>query len=127
MSSPYLRAFEAYHTGGPPFISWTSAMEFHLQLGIVIATPRLFALARWVPGCPSTWHLHPALEHFALSPAARTHLHLWIAAGPLAEFVRHARTLTPSATHITFQRGTRSAETRCLPLARLHSGHPPPP
>lgn len=74
--SPYLAAHRAYHSAGPPDIPWTTALDFHLQVGIVHSDDRLFVMARRVDPTGTD------AEHLSLTPfQAGDGWHVWVAAG----------------------------------------------
>ena len=79
--TPYLAAFEAYHARGTPWTPWTVALDWHLQHGLVIATPAAFLMAR--PVCSAA----DDGDHLTLSPPHGTAYldcwHVWAAAGDL--------------------------------------------
>lgn len=86
--SPYLRAFETYHTGGQGLYRWKDLLEAHFQFGAVISTPTGFLMA---------WPCHtsiPETHTRLLSPLQFTTppdcWHIWIAAGDLHELLTHA-------------------------------------
>lgn len=100
MPSPYLRAYEAYHRDGAPWIPWVDALDFHLQHGMVMATADYFLMARRVV---SAW---PDYDHLTLCTVAAGEetdgWHVWSAAGAL-EALRELARRHP-AREITFQR-----------------------
>jgi hypothetical protein len=102
--TPYLRAYEAYHRDGEPHIPWTTALDFHLQHGLVYASPCLFFMGRFVPSFAPD-HEHPDLIPFPCAPGfagAFSDFHVWSAAGNLGLLLNEA------AEHcvetLTFQR-----------------------
>ena len=79
---PYLRAFHEYqrHERGE---TWTDALDFHLQHGVVVSTPEVFGMIRPVGEYwPEAWEteLIP-YEH------ATTRWHVWVVAGDLAKLL----------------------------------------
>lgn len=110
--TPYLQAWEAYHARGEPWTPWTVALDWHLQHGIVIATPRAFLMARAVPSAADD------SAHLTLRPPHGTDVldcwHVWAAAGDLGAL------LDIAAAHplpwISWSRRGR------LPLTRVRHG-----
>lgn len=98
--SPYLRAHEAYHRDGGPWISWVDALDFHLQHGVVISTADSFIMARRVV---VAWPDH---HHLTLCAAVDGDLadawHVWSAAGRLDALLEIAQRYP--ARQFTFQR-----------------------
>lgn len=112
--SPYLSAFDAYHAGGPPVIPWTTALDWHLQAGVVVSTAHLFLMARRVIAAwPDADHVSPRC-----APAAGDCWHVWAAAGPLGEILAEARRHAP-LPWVSFQR--RTGRVHRWRLERLHS------
>lgn len=78
--TPYLTAYQEYqkHNRG---VTWTDALDFHFQHGVVISTPVAFLMARPVR------HEWPDDIHASLSTFGKnwTHdcWHIWAAAGSL--------------------------------------------
>lgn len=112
--NPYLTAFDLYHADGPPAWSWREAMEFHLQHGAVVATPRAFVMARRVR------RDDPAEVLFSLSPLqSRDGLdcwHVWAAAGSMEALGVIAA--TDRAPFVSFLRRA-DLRPRIYSLARL--------
>lgn len=118
-SSPYLAAWQAYHSAGTPDTPWETALDFHLQHGLVLSSHRFFLMARPVPA------MLPAGEHATLCHFLPQHLgadptwHIWAAGGdPLAMLqAAGVHGLTP-ATRISFAR-VRSPRVRTYPLGLI--------
>lgn len=110
--NPYLHAWDAYHARGAPWTPWTVALDWHLQHGLVIATPAAFLMARPVPSAADD------AAHLTLSLPQGTDLldcwHVWAAAGDLGAL------LAIAADHplpwISWSRRGR------LPLTRVRHG-----
>jgi hypothetical protein len=122
--NPYLQAFDAYHSDGPPCVPWPDVLDFHFQGGVILNTPTLFLVARPIPiGAPLTDH--PRLIRWPETSrlwTAGTAWHIWTAAGNLREMLELpiVRALPPD-TPITFQRGARSARIHRHQLRHLFS------
>lgn len=121
MSSPYLKAFEAYHRDGPPYIPWTQALDFHLQHGLVYSSHSHFFMGRWIPqDAPD--HEHPALIHFPCAGLAGE-FHVWSAAGDMNALLHDAA--EHHALTLTFQRrNNRLHRVRLRQLFKRRSGQP---
>lgn len=105
---PYLLAFEAYHAGGDQEITWTAAMDHHLQHGAVVSTPDLFVMARPVHDFPEN---HP---DFNFTAPWSDCWHIYAAAGDLKKLLALAR--DHKIRTITFQRrGTEKIHCLTLP------------
>lgn len=102
--NPYLQAHTAYHSHGEQEVTWTEAMEFHLQRGAVVSTPEIFVMARPVHDFPEN---HPDLDYTA--PYSDC-WHIYAAAGDLRQLLALAR--SHGIREVTFQRRGRE---------RLHS------
>lgn len=109
--TPYLSAFEEYekHDRG---VSWTDALDFHLQRGAVIATPDAFVMARRV-----RWDWEEDL-HTMLGPVADDGdgWHVWCGAGKLEELLTLAH--LHGVRWITYQRHGQDA-LRMVSIAQL--------
>jgi hypothetical protein len=102
MKGAYLQAFEAYHADGEPFMAWTLALDWHLQHGVVVATERVFVMARAVDGDRPEEHAL-LVDHAVGSAAANGRVwHVWSAAGDMRELLRLG--VLHGATEVTFQR-----------------------
>lgn len=114
--SPYLRAHEAYHRDGEPWIPWVDALDFHLQHGVVISTPECFIMARRVV---AAWpdHHHLTLRAVADGDAADA-WHVWSAAGSLDALLDISR--RHPSRQITFQR--RDERLHRVAAERLRGG-----
>jgi hypothetical protein len=95
--TPYLSAFEEYekHDRG---VSWTDALDFHLQRGAVISTPDAFVMARPVD---VDWEddLHVMLRHLSTDEQC---WHVWAVAGSLKELLTLAH--LHGVRWVTYQR-----------------------
>jgi len=111
-SSPYLAAFDAYHARGEPWTPWTTALDYHLQHGVVISTDRVFLMARRVPSAADD------AAHLTLSPPHGTEpldcWHVWAAAGDLGALLSIAAEFP--LPWISWSRRGR------LPLTRVRHG-----
>src|SRR5690606_7476234 len=95
--SPYLRAYEAYHSDGEPYIPWSDALDFHLQKGVVISDERVFLMARRVR---MDW---PDEDHVSFRVADDGNdWHVWAAAGTLSALLPFIK--QHGAGNISFQR-----------------------
>jgi len=99
--SPYLKAHEAYHSAGDPYIAWAEALDFHLQHGLVVSTPEVFLMARKVVmAWPDDAHVS-----FRMPEAGEADgWHVWCAAGPLGKIMEIAE--QQGARAAAFQRRT---------------------
>lgn len=109
--TPYLTAFEEYekHDRG---VSWTDALDFHLQRGAVISTPEAFVMAR-----PVRWDWEDDL-HTMLGPVANAGdcWHVWVVAGDLQEVMKLAH--RHGVRWVTYQRHAQD-RVRRKSLAQL--------
>ncbi len=82
--SPYLMAFEEYEKCDRG-VSWTEALELHLQRGAVVSTPAGFVMVRPVYAC---WRDEAHLDLGMVAPVGRADCwHVWAAAGDLRELL----------------------------------------
>jgi hypothetical protein len=105
--NPYLQAFTAYHAHGEQEVTWTEAMDFHLQCGAIIATPEIFVMARPVHDFPEN---HP---DFAYTAAHSDCWHIYAAAGDLRQLLSLAR--WHGIRQVTYQRRGRE-RIHCLKI-----------
>lgn len=117
--SPYLKAHEAYHRGGAPWVPWCDALDFHLQHGVVISNERTFLMARPVV---MGWHDHfHATLHAVREGEAADGWHVWSAAGALDVLLDIAR--GSGAEMASYQR--RTARVHRVAVGRLAGGISP--
>ena len=116
--SPYLTAHHAYQAQQPA-IPWTTALDFHLQHGVVLSTADLFLMARPVRLAGSD-HDHLTLS---LPPAGADALHIWMAAGTLQAITRELRRL-PWLKAITFLRPNGRLRRWTAGIRRFPHRHP---
>lgn len=107
--SPYLQAFEAYHRGGRVETPWSAALDFHLQTGIVHATPTAFVACRWVPEDADPMEICDLVN---LAGKRATMLHVWTAAGDLSEILAFYPGHLQGSGLVSFQRGHKSPRLR---------------
>lgn len=95
--SAYLSA-HALYTDGDREVTWTEALDFHHQCGVVLSTPTVFVMARPVM---MTWpdELHHTLT---IAPSSADGWHVWAAAGDLPKMFEFAKEI--GARQISFQR-----------------------
>ena len=96
--NPYLSAHAAYISAERE-LSWSEALEIHLQHGAVISTPEAFVMARPVY---ASWPEENHLDPFLIAPPTLGAWHVWAAAGDVHELLRIARLY--NVRSITFQR-----------------------
>ena len=116
MGWPYITAFEAYHLE-PPADPWTAMLDFHLQAGFVVSTPRAFIAARLVS---SHWADSTILTLAPCQfPGPLDTWHVWVAAGEIADFLGLAASHgPPDVRWASFQR--RGFRLHRIPIHRLH-------
>ncbi len=109
--TPYLRAFEVYGKADRG-VSWTDALDYHLQFGAVVSTPEFFAMLRPVE---LFWD---DVEHTAMNCRAPHSdvWHVWTLAGDLKAAL--AMACQHGITWVTFQRHGGSRVHRAA-LAQL--------
>lgn len=113
--TPYLAAFEEYHRTEVPEIPWTTALDFHLQHGVVISDTRAFLMARPVP---VEWHddRHTELDPFPWEGGPFPSWHIWSAAGDLDRILTIAERY--GAIFASFQRRNRRVHRATIPHLR---------
>lgn len=101
--TPYLTAYNLYHSAGEMDVSWTEAIDYHAQRGAIIATPYLFVMARPVsPDWPENWHSD--ISH-AQAGTSRV-WHIYAAAGDLHGLLCLAK--SHGISHVTFHRRAKN-------------------
>jgi hypothetical protein len=84
--NPYMTAWTEYQRADRG-VTWTEAMEAHLQLGAVVSTPGVFAMCRPVV---ASWPDHFQLDISMTGAATGDTWHVWCAAGNLGELMKLA-------------------------------------
>lgn len=116
MKSPYLTAFEKYHSREVE-IPWTEALDFHFQNGVVLSTDTFFVMARPVhEGIPELPQDQLCL-HYAYPTRFLPVWHIWMAAGDLLEMAQAAQLF--GIQTLTFLR--RGGRLHRLEVASLES------
>lgn len=119
--TPYLHAHAAYHLETPGIV-WSDMLTAHLHSpnAWIISTPKIFIAARRVS---STWPDNILLHPSNTLPAGDA-LHIYIAAGGLAEILAHFPTeLRGEIKCFTFQR--QGYRIHKLPAWRIDKRTPP--
>jgi len=101
MMSPYLQAYESYHSAGEPYIPWTEALDFHLQHGLVVSSPEVFLMARKVV---MAWPDEVHVSFRIAETAEADGWHVWSASGSLGKIMEIAE--QQGAKAAAFQRRT---------------------
>ena len=110
--TPYLAAHSDYITADRE-LSWSDALEIHLQLGAVVSTPDAFVMARPVY---FHWEDQKHLDPFQISPPTLGTWHVWAAAGSVNALLTIAR--AHNVREVTFQRhGQQRLRRMTIPLA----------
>ena len=85
--TPYMTAWTEYQRADRG-VSWTEALEAHLQLGAVVSTPGVFAMCRPVVG---SWPDHFQLDVSMVGAPGSDTWHVWCVAGKLQAMLELAR------------------------------------
>lgn len=85
--SPYLTAFHKYQEIERG-VSWTDALDFHFQHGVVISTPEVFVMAREVG---ISWANEDYCSLVAMPFGRRGLWHVWACAGDLGKLLELAK------------------------------------